>query len=1112
MFNNNQKYPFKVGSLYLRREVFSILGIESQGGGNWFTGYASYGDDWFLFCNIGSKGRTGHDYANYFCNDELVWYGKTGSSLKHASIQSMIGGKGHVYIFYREDNRSPFIFAGIGYPCKIKDSIPVQITWSFDLKQEFTTEFSNGRDYDHGDNFKPLEQTFIATSKPKKPVAKQVFGWKFDSGTDRFRKTHKPETPRHDIELTHKEDSIAKDDKSNSLSELQEIDGSSSSEYRPADLEIKQTMPSDNDHPSSSDKNYLSRAGVENVDQEYWRSILAASSLSQRTLNVLTKNFSTLDDFLSFDSGSFIYLQNCGEKTANEIVHFFNELNNKGENTEVLNSFLDRQRHQDCQDSSKIITKFNCKASWQAFVKTLDISMGAKLILLKYFSTIAGFLAFDPDQFFHLKHCRQKQAKDIAQFQENLASAINVNIYKDASITDDNYYLPLTKTPTEESIQLLPLFGNIELSNNMSVEKLHPDFKAQTPLNDIAFPVRSSNVFRDMGLSSLGELLLTSSNELMIQNNFGKNSLSQVQEIVRSYIFSLNLDVDRNINDEEKINCIDYSSYQKLIHSFVANNVRTLRNQTIVCSRLGYKGNIPTLEELGNQFGVTRERVRQIEAKGIRRLAKKSSRDILHAFWVTVKDIASRGGGIISLTELSPKIQDNYDWPAEPEISSLRELLGFGEDDRLFVLSNNHVKTHETCLKCDEPQKLLSGLDFEVFHSYHLAVIANKLSMHCLSQCNEVSIDSFHVSFLEKIISQQNKLYKIHENQVYQYDCWLLNYGDKLEEIIIYVLKRHGQPMHFRELADEIRKVSSKYNGVSDQSVHSALMRNDSIEIFKRGTYGLKEWGMGGYRSISTAIEEVLNQSGLPLSKNKIISKLSSEFSGQYITNALNTWTSRFQNIGQGYYDKAESWRKRKSQDLLKLLPHPLSDLAKYLISNNNCSYKIVLALVFIRCMNEEGSADLQTLKKRFYKYYLNRHETRNIVEAKNCFIYNISKLNEKEIIKRSIKEPLKSLLHSGFWEQREFRLCLKSHLKELLLSENCLDLFSIILIKEIDEYYARINSDYPVINAAQSNEMETEFPDIQLRLQEDVDESSYSSSNGLSINIKTKSRAKIKL
>jgi 5-methylcytosine-specific restriction protein A len=124
-------YPFKVGAQYTRQDVFGTLGISDPGGGNWYTGYNSHGDDWFIFCGVGTPGRTGHDYHNHFRGDELVWYGKTGTRLNQRSIQGLIKPSGHVYIFYREDNRSPFTFAGLGRAKQAKDSSPVEVVWSF---------------------------------------------------------------------------------------------------------------------------------------------------------------------------------------------------------------------------------------------------------------------------------------------------------------------------------------------------------------------------------------------------------------------------------------------------------------------------------------------------------------------------------------------------------------------------------------------------------------------------------------------------------------------------------------------------------------------------------------------------------------------------------------------------------------------------------------------------------------------------------------------------------------------------------------------------------------------------------------------------------------------
>jgi hypothetical protein len=69
-------YDFKVGETYARRDIFKVVGVEDHTGGPWFTGYAPHGPDWFVFCGVCTRGRTGHDYNNHFVGDHLVWFAK----------------------------------------------------------------------------------------------------------------------------------------------------------------------------------------------------------------------------------------------------------------------------------------------------------------------------------------------------------------------------------------------------------------------------------------------------------------------------------------------------------------------------------------------------------------------------------------------------------------------------------------------------------------------------------------------------------------------------------------------------------------------------------------------------------------------------------------------------------------------------------------------------------------------------------------------------------------------------------------------------------------------------------------------------------------------------
>lgn len=141
-------FHFDVGNLYTKRNIFKIIGIpEDTKGGNWATGYCRHNDDWFIFCNINTAGRTGHDYANQWVGEDLFWFGKLGSHVRQDSIKSMIGPVGNVYIFVRTDNDAPFVFMGCGKPKTVIDTTPVVVLWKlldpFELGSDSVTAFVN---------------------------------------------------------------------------------------------------------------------------------------------------------------------------------------------------------------------------------------------------------------------------------------------------------------------------------------------------------------------------------------------------------------------------------------------------------------------------------------------------------------------------------------------------------------------------------------------------------------------------------------------------------------------------------------------------------------------------------------------------------------------------------------------------------------------------------------------------------------------------------------------------------------------------------------------------------------------------------------------------------
>lgn len=88
-------YPFVVNNRYKRKDIYSIIGIPvDTKGGNWDTGYNKYNNDFFLFCNVGVPGRTGHDYGNKFIGDDLFWYAKSKTQINQPLIKKLLNPEG----------------------------------------------------------------------------------------------------------------------------------------------------------------------------------------------------------------------------------------------------------------------------------------------------------------------------------------------------------------------------------------------------------------------------------------------------------------------------------------------------------------------------------------------------------------------------------------------------------------------------------------------------------------------------------------------------------------------------------------------------------------------------------------------------------------------------------------------------------------------------------------------------------------------------------------------------------------------------------------------------------------------------------------------------------
>ncbi|MFO7817168.1 MAG: DNA-directed RNA polymerase subunit alpha C-terminal domain-containing protein [Desulfovibrionales bacterium] len=826
-------------------------------------------------------------------------------------------------------------------------------------------------------------------------------------------------------------------------------------------------------------------------------------NFSVRAANVLLQNCCSLDDFTSLTEENLLSFPNCGRKTVREILTFLAENCSDGVPAPPLP--LKEQLAAAPEESSierlplfsfKRLHEFAVEQlhpGFQGNLKNKDLALSVRALNILdelQLETIGEVMLTPGSELLKQPNFGEKCLRELQDVVRELCA-------------DEAKQHHLSLPPTEHSLAILPLFSS-QRFRGVSVTDLHHGFHATTKLSELIISHRTSNALTRLGVLSIGEVMLTPGDELLRINGFGRKSLKEVRDTVRLLCFS-----NSQVEEQDAVN---YSSYDAMVGCFVGQCLKNQRNQNLFKQRFCFtEGKAPTLEDLGQQFDITRERTRQILKKGLNKLRKKQNMDRLRSFWQQLDELVMKGGGLVKLGTLSTVLQAHYEWPTPPFSPALGQFLLLKEPDAILKQDDDLLTIPCPCEGCSLPRKRLQRFDFETTESFHIQVVAARLSDHCKAQCPEGKpVSTFYPAFIERLVENSDGLFMLYDDVVLPSKRWREKYCDKLEDVAGQVLENRGEPMHFREIAKSIRQANENFKDLSDRNTHASISRYDSIELINRGTYGLKSWGLGGYRSVSTAVEQFIDEKGLPQKRQDIITALQGEFSEQNITAALTVET-RFTSIGEGFYDRPSNWHQRTCQGLIKLLPEPVADFANYLVSrNNNTSYKLVMAFIFIRSMDEDGSIYLYKLKDMFYNFYRSRHKKGLVVELDSSVMSHIDELAPADIKNKAIRRPLESFLHTDFFQdysQNGAKLKLAAHLVAKLREDTTRNTLLITILKAIDDYFLKINpAGYPSIESPPLKVAEA----CQEFKQHDAEPEAEQ--HPPSITIKKKKRGKIKL
>jgi hypothetical protein len=311
---------------------------------------------------------------------------------------------------------------------------------------------------------------------------------------------------------------------------------------------------------------------------------------------------------------------------------------------------------------------------------------------------------------------------------------------------------------------------------------------------------------------------------------------------------------------------------------------------------LGTDSDTQTLESIGQTYGITRERVRQIENYGITAVQKSDAYKDCAPVFVELRGIFEELGGIISERDLLGMLAGD-----DSTRNHFYFLLVVG-DAFLKQKEDDHF-THRWHVARETAQSVESALK-----RLHKSVAEDDLvpEADLLAQLSEhlanENIKQVEEEMLRRWLGLSNVLDR---NPLGEWGVATSpNVRAKgIRDFAYLAVKRHGSPMHFREVSEAIEKLFNRKAHVA--TCHNELIKDQRFVLVGRGLYALTEWGYTA-GVVKDVLREILKKHG-PLTREEIVDKVRKERYVKDNTIVVNLQDpALFKRLSDGSYALAE--------------------------------------------------------------------------------------------------------------------------------------------------------------------------------------------------------------
>jgi hypothetical protein len=281
---------------------------------------------------------------------------------------------------------------------------------------------------------------------------------------------------------------------------------------------------------------------------------------------------------------------------------------------------------------------------------------------------------------------------------------------------------------------------------------------------------------------------------------------------------------------------------------------------------LGTDSDTQTLESIGQTYGITRERVRQIENYGITTIQKSDAYKETSAVFEELRGVIAEMGGIITEQDLLTHLaKDESSQNHFFFILTIGEAFNKAKEDEHFG-HRWHVEK-QTAGAVESALRRLHkdfGEDDLIPEQDLLGRLTVALASENVTPTNEDTLRRWLA--LSRVLGR---------NPLGEWGvASSSNVRAKgIRDFAYLAVKRHGSPMHFREVAEAIKRLFDREAHVA--TCHNELIKDNRFVLVGRGLYALTEWGYTA-GVVKDVLQEIIKKHG-PLTRDEIIDKVRKE-------------------------------------------------------------------------------------------------------------------------------------------------------------------------------------------------------------------------------------------